>query len=234
LRRDAIIYALLLEGFEVERVAAAVGLSKTRFYALEVVRRTRAAFARNQEGLVRHWHERGYSVAEIARAVGLARHKVRRIVREQPLRSEASSGGRGSIELLGELLRDAFVYTQVLLRMGVRPVPGPPLEPPDPREWRRGPPIDLYEQQPEMPLHELGEPYHTYVPSAADELGASDELETWSLGVLHPYLLALLARPPSKGGARRKRPARQEASPSAMHADAGGEPSPPPAGHRSR
>jgi hypothetical protein len=194
LRRDAVVFELVSAGFPVARIAAAIGVSEKRVYALDASRIARQGLEASQRGAVRQWHEQGYEVAEIARATGLPRYTVRRIVRAAPAKLAASH----SDTTLGQLLTVLPLYARALMGMGIEPEQRGEAEPRDPEEFMDGPPIDYFRRWPPgMPLYgpeQHGDAYHTYLPSAADGYGGRLDPANRSLGVLHPFFHALLSR----------------------------------------
>jgi hypothetical protein len=193
-QRDAIVFELVVLGYPLERISEAVGISTTRLYNLPAVRTARKVFQANQRGLVLHWHERGYSTTQIARALGLPLRTVQRIVKK-------GWSGKPELSLADsmEVIRLAAMYAQVLERMELFPERAPPPErPPSLEELREGIPIDYFERVPPgLPLYVEAEPYHSYVPGVQEELGAPAG-DPRSGGVLHPFLHALLARSPHR------------------------------------
>jgi hypothetical protein len=195
LRRDAVVFELVSAGFPLERIAAAIGLSKTRLYALEATVIARRWFETQQHGLVKHWRSLGYDVADIARASGLPRYTVRRIIRTRDDASPTVSLGESAF---GQYLIAVGRYGVALMQFGIESGEQADLPPRTPEEFLDGPPIDYWQRWPPgVPLYgaeDAGTSYHTYVPSDADRYGGPADPSKRSLGMLHPFFHALLTR----------------------------------------
>jgi hypothetical protein len=208
LKRDAVIFELVQFGFPAQRIAQAVRLSDKQLYSLKAYQAANRAFVANQKGVIGYWHDRGHSTNEIAQATGVGVIKVRRILREMPEPQPSSL----QEDPLMESLRLTLLYGPVLREMGITQVEeGRPARPAlDPEDFVSGIPIDYYTALPPgMPLYlpSSQQPYHTYLASEDDQEGAPAGSNGRSLGVLHPFFLALLTRTTP----RRNRPESEQA-----------------------